>query len=125
MDVSKVIEGKISDYFAKKAEQYACAKSSLSILVEISDREKQKALVALYKDKKFLAWVKLDELLNLSMLESLVTSSSKVSKILYDSILKYENEFKTQAQIAIYSNLEYYAMEKYQPKKQITINDII
>lgn len=126
MDVSKKIEATILNYFSKKAEYYGCSISSLSILAEIGNRLEERSVFALYKDGKFLAWVDLDQLLdNLPFLERLIASNDKVSRIFFNSIDKYEQEYKVKTQIAIYSNLEYFALANYKKQKQITINDII
>lgn len=124
MDVSKTIETKISNYFRKKAVRYECNLSSLSILIKLNDVV-EKVEIALYKDGKFLIWANLEEVLDLSFLELMVTNEKKVAAILENSVKKYEQEFNSKSQIAIYSNLEYYVLANYVKQKQITINDII
>lgn len=130
MDVSKTIEARISNYFRKKAAEYACNISSLSLLIERpdvdfkKDNPDKKIKISLYFDKeKKLA--DLDEILDLSFLEKIVVSSNMVADILMNNIQKYEKEFNANAQIVIYSNFKYFALSNYKPKKQITINDII
>ena len=124
MDVSKIIESKISNYFSKKAARYACGISSLSLLIQ-KGASYEKISISLYKDGKFLIWASLEEILNLSFIEMMATNENKVSRILMDNVTKYEQEFNGNAQIAIYSNLEYYALSNYKKQKQITINDIL
>jgi len=124
MDVSKIIESKISNYFSRKAARYACGISSLSLLIQKAESN-EKISVALYKDGKFLIWASLEEILNLSFIELMATNENKVSRILMDNVTKYEQEFNGNAQIAIHSNLEYFALSNYKRQKQITINDIL
>lgn len=124
MDVKKIIESKISNYFSKKAVRYNCAISSLSLLIQ-KGASYEKISIALYKDGKFLIWASLEEILNLSFVELMATNENKVSRILMDSVTKYEQEFSGNAQVVIQSNLEYFALSNYKKQKQITINDII
>ena len=130
MDVSKIIESKISNYFSKKAGENACNISSLSLLIERPNLDfkkeypDKKVKITLYfNGDKVLA--ELDEVLNLSFFEKMATSSNKVAEILLDNIQKYEKEFNANAQIVIYSSLKYFALSNYKKQKQITINDIL
>lgn len=131
MDVSKTIEAKISNYFRKKATQYACSISSLSMVIQrptpaFKEKYKNKIVeVDLYKDGKMFVWANLTEVLDLSLLELIMTNEDKISNILLDSIFKYEQQFNANAQIGIYSDLQCVVLANYKKQKQITINDII
>jgi hypothetical protein len=126
MDVKKTVEILLFEYFTKKAKEYSCSFSSLSILASISVKEKT-ALFALYKDSGFAEWVNLKQLVDsdaLGFVEKLA-APSLIKGAFFKSLMKYEAEFKTTARIAIYSNLDCFALENYTKRKQITINDII
>ena len=119
MDITKTVEKLIFEYLTKKAKEYSCSFSSLSILASISTKEKT-ALFALYKDNQYTE-VDSD---SLDFLEKLA-APSLIKRTFYKSLLRYEAEFKTTARIAIYSNLDCFALENYTKRKQITINDIL
>jgi len=126
MDITKTVEKLIFEYLTKKAKEYSCSFSSLSILASISTKEKT-ALFALYKDNQYTEWVNLKQLVDSDSLDFLekLAAPSLIKRTFYKSLLRYEAEFKTTARIAIYSNLDCFALENYTKRKQITINDIL
>lgn len=126
MDITKTVEKLIFEYFTKKAKEYSCSFSSLSILASISIKERT-ALFALYKDNQFIDWVDLKQLVDSDSLNTVTkwTAPSLIRGTFLKSLMRYESEFKTTARIAIYSNLDCFALENYTKRKQITINDIL
>lgn len=126
MDVTKTVEALLFEYFTKKATEYSCPFSSLSILASIS-KDSDSALFALYKNNDKVEWVDLKQLVDsdaLGFFDKLI-APSLIKSTFYKSLLKYKQEYNGSAQIAIKSNLECFTLLNYKTQKQITINDII
>lgn len=125
MDKYQIIENKITNYFQKKATELNLEFNDLSIIIT---NQNNKLYYILYCGNKTVAYQKLDEILNLNILEKAFASTSKVETTLNNAINKIvpeQNCDRNNIQLLLKSNKSYSVLKNFIKIKDINLTEIL
>lgn len=124
---TEAIKRKLNTFFKSKAS-FSQRISFENLQLYVDYKADNELNYNLYNGKVLMGEMTLKEILDLSMLERIVTSEEKVLETLYRAILNFATELQVKkevVQILIRSTNEYYICIDKHIDKKVTINQII